>query len=317
MKHRPRIVVIGSLVMDFVAKGARLPDKGETVLGESFGMFPGGKGANQAVQASRLGAEVFMVGSVGDDSFGDALVTSLKESHVDTRFVQKRAALKTAACCIHVDAEGNNSIVIVPEANIACTEDQVDAAAGVIESAHIVLCQLEIPITTVEYAFCLAARHEVRTILNPAPARPLSRALLSATSILTPNETEARALLPAASSEDLSESGVANALFALGPQAVIVTLGERGAYLLSEGTHCLVRAFPIDVKDATAAGDAFNGALAVGLSEGRDLLEAVTFANAAGALAATCDGAQPSLAWRKEVETFLDERRAASRHPTS
>src|SRR5438445_5015195 len=152
MKSCARIVVVGSLVVDFVAKAPRLPAPGETVLGEMFGMFPGGKGANQAVQAGRLGAEVFMVGRIGQDLLGDRLLASLRESEVRTDFVRRDAAVNTAACCIHVDGEGNNTIIIVPEANNACSQEDVDAAAEVIRGADVVLCQLEVPVATVTYA---------------------------------------------------------------------------------------------------------------------------------------------------------------------
>jgi ribokinase len=310
MKTEPRIVVIGSLVMDFVAKGERLPSKGETVLGESFGVFPGGKGANQAVQAGRLGAEVFMIGCVGADVFGEELLTSLKQSRVNTQFVRKERSAKTAACCIHVDAQGNNSIIIVPQANLTCSTDQVDAAADVIKSADVLVCQLEIPVATVEYALRLAASQGVRTMLNPAPAQLLSKTVYSGVTVLTPNETEAQILLPGpgVSGQDLTatcESRMARTLLAEGPKIVILTLGERGAYIATEQTERLIPAFPVQVKDATAAGDAFNGALAMALGEGRELEDAVVFANAAGALATTRDGAQPSLAWREEIDTFL------------
>jgi ribokinase len=305
MKSQPRIVVIGSLVMDFVAKGARLPVPGETLLGTHFSMFPGGKGANQAVQAGRLGARVFMIGCVGEDLFGNELIASLEKSNVNTEFVFKIAGKRTAACCIHVDERGENAIVIVPEANMACSPAHVDAAAGLIESADVVLCQLEIPLATVEHAFRMAARHSVRTILNPAPAQSLPPTVLSATTILTPNETEAMALV--GSDEMQNERQTAHALLSKGPETVILTLSERGAYFARRESQQHVPAFPVQVKDATAAGDAFSGALAVALGEGQSLADAVVFANAAGALSTTRDGAQPSLAWRDELVRFLSE----------
>src|SRR5438105_7677524 len=164
MPRSPRIAVLGSLVFDFVARAPRLPRSGETLLGDLFGMFPGGKGANQAVQAGRLGAEVFMIGRVGQDFLGEQLLTSLHGSGVTTEFVKQDARVKTAACCIHVDAQGYNSIVIVPEANLACGREDVDAAAGVIRSADVLVCQLEIPVPTVAYAVAMAAEQR-RTIM--------------------------------------------------------------------------------------------------------------------------------------------------------
>jgi ribokinase len=313
MKSPPRIIVIGSLVMDFVAKGPRLPVQGETVLGTQFGMFPGGKGANQAAQAGRLGAEVFMIGCIGDDLFGAELIASLRKSNVNTDFVRKTPSLKTAACCIHVDERGNNAIVIVPEANMACSPALVDQAADLIDSADVVLCQLEIPLVTVEHALHLAARRRISTILNPAPAQSLPPSILSNTAVLTPNETEAQAMLGnlhgnMATKPGEWESDTAHALMAMGPPTVILTLGERGAYLATRTNKQHVPTIPVKVKDATAAGDAFNGALAVALGEGQTLGEAVTFANAAGALSTTRDGAQPSLAWRDELEKLLDRK---------
>jgi len=311
MKTRPRIVVIGSLVFDFVAKAARLPRKGETVLGEMFGMFPGGKGANQAVQAGRLGAEVYMVGRVGDDFLADRLLASLVESGVGTEFVRRDPALKTASCCIHVDNEGNNAIVIVPQANMACSPADVDRAANVLRSSDILLCQLEIPIPTVGYAVAIAAQSGVPVILNPAPAQRIEASLRSQVTILTPNETEAEFLSDIARAADAGPTGdswpgrAAEKMLGFGQQTVVITLGERGAYLATRSVQQLIPAYPVAVVDTTAAGDAFNGALGVALAEGRELAEAVTFANAAGALATTRAGAQPSLAWRQEVDTLM------------
>jgi ribokinase len=306
MRSKPRIVVIGSLVFDFVAKAPRLPRTGETVLGERFGMFPGGKGANQAVQAGRLGAEVYLIGRVGDDFLADRLLTSLTESGVATDFIQRDRSVNTAACCIHVDEQGNNAIVIVPEANLACSPDDVDRAAQVLRSADIVLCQLEIPIPTVAYALAVASQSQVPTILNPAPAQQIPASLLSLVNILTPNETEAEFLTGPASrtASDSWAAGAAQKLLAVGPQTVIITLGERGAHLATRSGQRLIPAYPVAVVDTTAAGDAFNGALAVALAEGKEIEEAVAFANAAGALAATRAGAQPSLAWREEIDRF-------------
>jgi ribokinase len=308
MKNKPRIVVVGSLVFDFVAKAPRLPRKGETVLGEMFGMFPGGKGANQAVQAGRLGAEVYMVGCVGDDFPADRLLASLADSGVKTDFVRRDRSLKTASCCIHVDDQGSNAIIIVPEANMACSTDDVDAAAKMLRSADILLCQLEIPLPTVAYALALAQESRVPAILNPAPAQQVPASLLSQATILTPNETEAEVLSGLALPTDARvapDSWAKDAvikMLALGAQTVIVTLGEQGAYLASSTSQRLIPSYPVAVVDTTAAGDAFNGALAVALAEGKEMSDAVAFANAAGALATTRAGAQPSLASRKEIE---------------
>jgi ribokinase len=319
MKTKPRIVVVGSLVVDFVATAPRLPRKGETILGETFGMFPGGKGANQAVQAGRLGAEVFMVGRVGNDFLAEHLLKSLTESGVATEFVQRDRALKTASCCIHVDQAGNNAIIIVPQANMACSPEDVDAAANVLRSADILLCQLEIPTATVAHAIALAAANRVPVILNPAPAQPIPATLLSQVTILTPNETEAEILAGSAatgepgSPDDSWVMETAHKLLALGSHRVLMTLGERGCYLATGSHQRLIPSYPVAVVDTTAAGDAFNGALAVALAEGRGIEDAVAFANAAGALATTRAGAQPSLAWRAELENLLGQGGSANR----
>ena len=309
----PRIVVLGSLVFDFVTRAPRLPREGETLLGDLFGMFPGGKGANQAVQAARLGSEVFMIGRVGRDLPGERLLASLRESGVVTDFVKQDATVKTAACCIHVDAQGHNAIIMVPEANMACGREDVDAAAPVIQSADILLCQLEIPVATVTYAVTLAAEYHVRVILNPAPAQHLPDALLAHVTVLTPNESEAEVLAGFAVNRNAdprtgyhpSVAEAARKLLGSGPQAVIITLAENGAFLATHETLHLYPAYRVTVVDTTAAGDAFSGAVAVALGEGSAVEDAIRFANAAGALAATRAGAQPSLASRAEVEALM------------
>jgi ribokinase len=306
----PRIVVIGSLVLDFVARADRLPRPGETVLGDMFGMFPGGKGANQAVQASRLGAEVYLIGRVGTDSAGDRLLASLQESKVKTDFVKRDSNASTAACCIHVDREGRNSIVIVPGANGACGKEDIEQAHEIIREADVILTQLEIPITTVEHAAEIAGRWQVPFILNPAPAQQLSRTLLSRVTILTPNETEAELLTGVPNSpESKSWEVQAAALLTTGPETVIITLGERGAFLAIREWSAVVPAVRVEPVDTTAAGDAFNGALAVALAEGRTHFDAVSFANIAGAISTARIGAQPSMAWREEIEAFLTRER--------
>jgi ribokinase len=318
--HRARVVVVGSLVFDCVAQAERLPRKGETILGRAFGMFSGGKGANQAVQAGRLGAEVFMIGRVGDDSRAEHVLKSLQESNVDTRYVKKDPSVGTGACCIFVDAAGDNSIIIVPQANLACSPEDVEAARETIASADILLCQLEIAMPTVAHALRVAAELGVPAILNPAPAQPVPDGLFSSVKLLTPNETEAELLsnvsLPAPGSpEQLADAWEADAsakLLHMGPQVVVITLGQRGACLVRPNRRQLIPAFRVSAVDATAAGDAFNGALAVALAEGQELEQAIRFANGAGALAATRAGAQPSLATRRELEDFLRTAGAGS-----
>lgn len=324
-KHRPRVVVVGSLVFDCVAIADRLPRKGETVLGRSFGTFSGGKGANQAVAAARLGADVFMVGRVGEDARADHVLGSLRASGVDTRYVRKDPSVGTGACCIFVDAAGDNAIVIVPEGNLACAPEDVDAAREVLASADILLCQLEIALPAVGRAVDLAAELGVRVILNPAPAGPAPEGLLGKAAYLTPNETEAEFFsgvkLPAGDlAEQNGEDWEAEAsakLLGLGPQTVVITLGRRGAYLATARQQRLIPGYTVTAVDATAAGDAFNGALAVALAEGRDIAPAVAFANAAGALAATRAGAQPSLPTRREVDEFVQQAAGGADAPSA
>jgi ribokinase len=304
---RPRIVVVGSLVFDFVARAERIPREGETILGDLFGMFPGGKGANQAAQAGRLGAQVHMVGRVGADFPGERLLASLRESHVSTEHVRKDPAVSTGCCCIHVDSAGKNSIIMVPQANAACSPADVDAAADVLRSADVLLCQLEIPLATVRHAVELAVSANIPVILNPAPAQRLNPSLLKHLTFLTPNEHEAQVVAGTYSAAgDGWESSIAKQLLLMGPRNVIITLGSKGAYLATSETKSLIPTFEVTSLDTTAAGDAFNGALAVGLAEGMPAAEAVRFANAAGALSTTRPGAQPSLAWRPEVDGLLN-----------
>jgi ribokinase len=309
---RPRIVVIGSLVLDYVARADRLPRAGETVLGDLFGMFPGGKGANQAVQAGRLGAEVYLVGRVGADSPGDRLLDSLKQSNVKIDFVRRDPNAPTAACCIHVDQQGRNSIIIVPGANLACCKEDVDRAREIIREADVILTQLEVPIATVAYAAEVAAQWQIPLILNPAPAQQLPRTLLSQVAILTPNETEAELLTGISSaSEPNSWEAQTVALLTTGSATIIITLGERGAFLATHERRELVPALRVQAVDTTAAGDAFNGALAVALAEGQTPSSAVAFANIAGAVSTTRVGAQPSMASRDEIQAFLTHERGS------
>ncbi|HOW70581.1 MAG TPA: ribokinase [Phycisphaerae bacterium] len=312
-RKKPRVVVVGSLVFDCVALADRIPRKGETVLGQSFGTFSGGKGANQAVAAARLGAEVFMVGRVGQDDRARFLLANLNTSGVNTEFVKADPVAGTGACCIHVDAAGENTIIIVPQANLACAPEDVDAARKVIASADAVVCQLEIAMPAVVRAVDLANELGVRVILNPAPAGSFPAGLFAKATYLTPNETEAEfftgvALPPCGSGVGRDNDWEARAsarLLDMGPGKVIITLGQRGAYLATRNTRQLIPSYPVKAVDTTAAGDAFSGALALALAEGRSDEQAIAFANGAGALAATRAGSQPSLPTRQELDDFL------------
>ncbi len=311
MNKKPRIVVIGSLIFDFVTTADRLPKKGETVMGNSFGMFTGGKGANQAVQARRLGAEVYMIGCIGNDFMGDKILSNLQNDGVKTDFIRKDSISSTAACCIHVDKNGDNAIIISQGANMTCTYEDIDNAKDVIMSADVVLCQLEISMPAIVHAIEMVKKGHIPLILNPAPPVKIPDGLFSGVDIITPNETEAEFYSGITPKEDFSgkwEEESSNRILDSGAKNVIITLGKRGAYIASRGSKKVINGFEIKAVDTTAAGDAFNGALAVALSERKPMEDAVIFANGAGALAASKFGAQSSLCTRTELEIFLKER---------
>lgn len=302
--NQPRIAVVGSLNMDMVVRAPRRPAKGETLLGTDFGLFIGGKGNNQAIAAARAGGQVTMIGRVGADPFGDALLAALAREGIDARHVLRDAAHGTGVALIVVDAEGDNSIIVVPRANRALTPEDVDRAAEAIAACDVLLLQLEIPL---EVAACAArvAKGAGRTvILNPAPAQRVPSDLLAAVDILVPNEGEAAALAGLESRGVEGAWQAARALRAAQPtlQAVIVTLGEEGALVVSSTGEVHVPPYRVKAVDTTAAGDAFCGALAVALGRGESLIDAVRYGNAAGALAATVAGAEPSLPRAEAVE---------------
>jgi ribokinase len=303
------ITVVGSLNMDLVVQVARLPLPGETVTGTGFATIPGGKGANQACAAAKLGGRVRMVGRVGDDAFGRQLRESLAAAGVDTAAVRVSEATPSGVALIAVRAGGENQIVVAPGANGLLTPGEVAQALGEAAGGFLLL-QLESPIETIERAAALGSERGMTLLLDPAPARTLPDELLARVTCLTPNESEAMVLLEQrATTVSLSEAPeVARALRARGPRAVILKLGEKGAFLDdgSGGRH-----FPglkVEPVDTTAAGDTFNGALAVALSQARPMPEAIGFATAAAALSVTRLGAQSSIPMRSEVDTLLANR---------
>ena len=300
-----RIAVVGSLNMDLVVRVPRMPVPGETLIGHDFHVIPGGKGANQAVAAARLGAQVTMIGRVGDDDFGRAQQRNLAQEGIGVTHVSVDPEEATGIALITLDAAGQNSIILAPGANMRLTVAHVEAAAQTIADAEILICQLESPLEVVTRAIELARAQGVRVILNPAPARPLDTALLHLVDYLIPNESETT-LLTGIQVTDLSsaEKAAAN-LRERGVSTVILTLGEQGALLANARGMIHVPGYSVEVVDTTAAGDAFVGGFAVALAEGQPLQEAVRFANAAGALAVTRLGAQPSLPTRRAVEQFL------------
>jgi ribokinase len=311
-----RVVVVGSLNMDLVIRSTRMPRAGETILGGDFHMVPGGKGANQAVAASRLGARVSMVGRVGDDAFGRELLRNLAADGIDHTFVHNDATSATGVALIVVDDAGQNSIVVASGANMDLSPSDVDGAAATLRSTDVLLLQLESPLETVVHAAELAHAHGVTVILNPAPARPLPEKLLALVDVLVPNESES-ALLTGMPVDNVDQAAAASAeLRRAGVGTVILTLGERGALLAEQTGTRVFPAFEVEPVDTTAAGDAFLAGLAVTLAEGKRLDEAVQWANAAGALATTKLGAQTSLPTRQAVERLLADPKAPSQGDT-
>ncbi len=303
-----RVVVVGSSNIDLVMKMPRLPRVGETVTDATFVQAFGGKGANQAVGAARAGGDVAFVGCVGDDPYGAQVRGNLEADGIDTRFVFTEPGVASGTALILVGGGGENYISVAPGANGCLTPARVDSAREAIEAASIVITQCEIPPDTLEHVVALAARLGKPVLLNLAPARALGADALSKLSILAVNETEAEFLtgLKVAADRDVPEA--ADALLARGPRTVVLTLGARGAYIAGGGVRDLVPGFAVDAVDTTAAGDVHCGALAVALVEGRPMLEAVRFANAAAALSVTRLGAQPSAPRRREVEAILSQR---------
>lgn len=302
-----QVTVVGSLNMDLVVRSPRIPSPGETIIGHDFHTVPGGKGANQAIAAARMGAQVAMVGRVGNDAFGQALLDNLATAGVEHNWVLQDTDVATGVALITVDDNGQNSIVVVPGANMRLSSTDVERAEAAIAAADVVLLQLESPLETVVRAAKLARAHHKLVVLNPAPARPLPSDLLSLVNVLIPNESETALLTGRPVENLLSAQEAAVFLLDQGLDTVILTLGERGAMLAHGREVKRFPAFQVKVVDTTAAGDAFVAGFAVALAEGQPLEEAVRWGNAAGALAATKLGAQPSLPTRDELKRLLAE----------
>ena len=298
------LIVVGSLNMDLVVRAPRHPRPGETLIGSQFQTFPGGKGANQAVAAARLGAKVRMIGRVGQDAFGDALLQTARQDGVDTTFIRRDPNAATGVALITLDEAGQNTIVVASGANMQVSAQDIEQAAAAFEGASLLLMQLECPLEAVEAAAELAQRYSIPVVLNPAPARPLPQSLLARVDYLLPNQHELQLLAEG----EADYATAAARLISNGVRNLVVTLGEEGALLVTPQSQETLPAFKVPVVDTVAAGDAFAAAFCVALAEGKSLRDAVLWGNAAGAIAVTRPGAQPSMPNREELIQFLKER---------
>jgi ribokinase len=303
---QPKVVVVGSINTDMVVKGTRLPGPGETIVGGQFVMVPGGKGANQAVAAARLGADVTLIGKVGNDVFGDQSVENFRREGIATHSIFRDATTATGVALILVDAKGENSISVASGANHTITPEEIGGVADRFRQADVLMLQLEIPMETTVAAAEIAFAAGVTVILDPAPAAPLPDRLLQNVTYLTPNESEAEGLTGIAVNDEASARCAAEKLLAAGAKNVLITLGAKGALLADVSGMTLIPTVKINAIDTTAAGDAFNGGLAWALGAGMTREHAVKKACLVGALSATRLGAQPSLPTPAELEQFAN-----------
>lgn len=295
------ILVVGSSNTDMVIKTNHFPAPGETILGGQFLMNAGGKGANQAVAAARLGGKVTFVGKTGNDIFGRQAIQQLANEGINVEYMVTDLENPSGVALITVDHKGENSIVVAPGSNGTLNEADFDKAIVALDHAEYVLMQLEIPLSTVEHIAALAFDKQKKVILNPAPAAKLSDELLSKLYIITPNETEAELLTGIKVTDELSALKAATFLHEKGVEIIIITMGSAGAFILANGQSEIINTIKVEAVDTTAAGDTFNGALTVALSEGKTLKESILFANKAAAISVTRIGAQASVPFRNEI----------------
>ena len=313
MSSKKPIVVVGSANLDLVAVAEKIPAIGETVIGTGFQIHPGGKGANQAVAIARLGYPVQIVGRLGSDSFGEQLRTHLNDSGVDTAGLAQSDGASGVALIV-VSSKGENSIVVAPGANARVTPEDIANNLPILRNAGMVLAQLEIPLDTIEYLASICARENLPLILDPAPASQLPQSIFRNVAWFTPNESEAAFYTSGKNGQSgsLPLAEIAASLLATGCKGVVLKLGAQGSYLVSSsipGTS--IPAFPVKAIDTTAAGDAFNGAFAVGLMLGKSPQASASFAAAVAAISVTRIGAQPSMPTSAEVDSFMNQHAPA------
>jgi len=301
---RPKIVVVGSSNTDMIIKVPRIPQPGETILGGEFSTASGGKGANQAVAASRAGGDVTFVARVGDDMFGEKAVKGFKEDGINVEYIKIDTEKPSGVAEIFVDEQGENSIAVASGANLNLSTQDIFEIEDTIANSDILLMQLEIPIEVVKAAAKIARKNGVKVILNPAPAQKLDDNLLKNVSVITPNKIEAEMLTGIKINNNSDLEKAANILLSHGIEIAIITLGKKGAYYIDKENSELISGFKVKSIDSTAAGDIFNGALAVALGENIALKKSLVFANAAAALSVTKLGAQPSAPIREEIENI-------------
>ncbi|MGR5432407.1 ribokinase [Vibrio owensii] len=303
-----KLVVLGSVNADHVLQVPSFPRPGETLHGRNYQVIPGGKGANQAVAAARLNADIGFIACVGDDSFGINIRENFKMDGIDITGVKMQPNCPTGIAMIQVADSGENSICISAEANAKLTAEAIGSDLERIRQADYLLMQLETPMCGIEKAARIAKDAKTNVILNPAPARELSDELLSCIDVITPNETEAEVLTGVTVTDDDSAQEAANILHSKGIEIVMITLGAKGVWLSQNGRGEIIPGFRVEATDTTAAGDTFNGALVTGLLEDLPLESAIKFAHAAAAISVTRFGAQTSIPTRKEVEEFLEQQ---------
>lgn len=306
----PKVTVLGSANIDLVIRTQRLPNKGETLIGDAFDIFTGGKGFNQATAAARLGAQVTFIGRIGDDPFANILRTAIESENINTQHVKTDAESGTGIATIVVQPDGDNSIIVVPRANMLITPTDIDEAEESIANAKVLLLQLETPIDASERAAEIAKANDTIVMLDPAPARPLPSTLLAKVDILTPNKTEAAELsgnvITTPETAITAAKTLQTQIAEDGLSTVVLTLGEDGLILCTQAQTYHVPAVRTDVVDTTGAGDAFSGALATSLANGDNLDNAVRFAAEAGAAAVTVLGATPSMPTLESLSAFRD-----------